>query len=374
MSSMSSLQDWYRVSNPEEIDSPALLLYEDRIDENLRRMVEQAGGVDRLRPHIKTHKIPEILQKHLALGISRFKVATIAEAEMCACAGALDVLLAYPPVGPRAGRLALLARKFPKVRFSVALDDASVAEGLSRVAFQCGVTLGALLDIDCGQHRTGIAPGPEAVELYQLFARLPGLRPEGIHVYDGHIHDSDVALRGQRCEEAFQPVAALREQLELAGLRVPTVVAGGTPTFPFHARRPHIECSPGTCVFWDQGYATHFPDLDYLPAAVLLTRVISKPLSNRLCLDLGHKAVASEMPQPRVHLLNLPDAVFVGHNEEHLMIETDRAGDFPIGSVLYALPTHVCPTVALHSEVAVIRNGHASARWRVVARDRRLTV
>ena len=93
---MSSLQDWYRVSNPEEIDSPALLLYEDRIDENLRRMVEQAGGVDRLRPHIKTHKIPEILQKHLALGISRFKVATIAEAEMCACAGALDVLLAYP--------------------------------------------------------------------------------------------------------------------------------------------------------------------------------------------------------------------------------------------------------------------------------------
>ena len=86
----------------------------------------------------------------------------------------------------------------------------------------------------------------------------------------------------------------------MAGLPVPSVVAGGTPTFPIHARRPDVECSPGTSVFWDWSYSTILPDLDFLPAVLLLTRIVSKPGENRLCLDLGHKAVASENPPPRV--------------------------------------------------------------------------
>src|SRR5207302_169959 len=83
--------------------------------------------------------------------------------------------------------------------------------------------------------------------------------------------------------------------------------AGGTPTFPIHARRADLECSPGTCVFWDASSASKLPDLSFLPAALVLTRVISKPAPDRLCLDLGHKALASEMPHPRVQFLNLPD-------------------------------------------------------------------
>lgn len=365
---------WYQVEGVENIDSPALLLYEERVRSNLDQMIRQAGGVDRLRPHIKTHKLPQIIQWHLDRGITRFKAATIAEAEMCAAVGAPDVLLAYQPVGPRGRRLARLVKAFPKTRFSAVVDDRDVVHSLSQALKAEGVEIEVLLDIDCGQHRTGIACGQAAFELYRLLGSVPGMRPGGLHVYDGHLHDTDPVIRAQRCEEAFAPVAKFRDQLRSAGMVVPRVVAGGTPTFPMHARRPDVECSPGTCVFWDHGYATKLPDLDYLPAAVLLTRVVSKPLPNRLCLDLGHKAVASEMPHPRVSLLNLPNVEFVGHNEEHLVIETPRAGEFPVGSVFYGVPWHVCPTVALHSEAVLIRNHQEVARWKVVGRDRRVGV
>src|SRR5204863_4495440 len=126
-----------------------------------------------------------------------------------------------------------------------------------------------------------------------------------LHAYDGHIHDTNVAQRAAACDAAFAPVESLRQKLERAGLPVPRVVAGGTPTFPMHARRAHVECSPGTCVFWDAGYGKKLPDLEFLPSALVLTRVVSKPTPNCLCLDLGHKAIASEMPQPRLVFLNL---------------------------------------------------------------------
>jgi D-serine deaminase-like pyridoxal phosphate-dependent protein len=116
------------------------------------------------------------------------------------------------------------------------------------------------------------------------------------------------------------------------------------------------------------------PDLNFLPAALVLTRVISKPGGQRLCLDLGHKAIAAENPQPRVRLLGLEDASFVAHSEEHLVIETARAADFALGECLYGIPWHVCPTVALHSEAVVVRNGRAEDRWHVSARERRLSV
>ena len=231
-----------------------------------------------------------------------------------------------------------------------------------------------MVDLDCGRRRTGIAPGPAAFELYRLLASLPGIRPGGLHAYDGHLHETNPVARARRCEEAFAPVSALRDALVGAGLPVPRIVAGGTPTFPSHAKRTDVECSPGTCVFSDHGYATNLPDLEYLPAAVLLMRVVSKPLPQRLCLDLGHKAVASEMPHPRVMLMGLPEAEFVAPNEEHLLVETPRAAEFPVGTVIYGVPWHVCPTVALHSEVVVIRAGQEVARWRVSGRDRRLSL
>ena len=111
-----------------------------------------------------------------------------------------------------------------------------------------------------------------------------------------------------------------------------------------------------------------------MPAAALLTRVISRPAANRLCLDLGHKAVAAENPHPRVVLFGLEDATAVGHSEEHLVLETDRAGDFPVGTAVYGVPWHVCPTVALYNDAVVVRDGRADGRWQVAARARTLSI
>jgi D-threonine aldolase len=199
---------------------------------------------------------------------------------------------------------------------------------------------------------------------------MPGLKPGGLHVYDGHITDPDLAVRTAACHTAYAPVLALRDQLTRAGLPVPRVVAGGTPTFPVFARRADVECSPGTCVFWDAGYASKLPDLDFLPAALVLTRVISKPGPNRLCLDLGHKAIASEMPHPRVRFLNLEDARTVLHSEEHMVVETSRSDQYSVGDCLYGLPWHICPTVALHPHATVVRGGTIAGTWRVAARNR----
>ena len=372
---MSRMQNsWYLVANAAEIPSPALLVYPDRVEENIRRMIQIAGGVERLRPHTKTNKLPEVIRMHLSQGITKFKCATVAEAEMVAACLAPDVLLAYQPVGPNVHRFVQLVRAFPETTFSALADDEDTIRALASAAVAAGVTVNLYLDLDCGMHRSGIAPGPRAVELYKLIASLPGLNAAGLHMYDGHIHDTDLAVRRQKSDEAFALVEELRDDLVRAGLPVAAIVVGGTPTFPFHAKRPDVDCSPGTTVFWDLGYTTNLPDLDFLPAILLLTRVVSRPGANRLCLDLGHKAVASEVPHPRVGLMGLPDVRPLGHSEEHLALETARAHEFPVGSCLYGMPWHVCPTVALHNEAVVIRDGRAQERWRVVARARMITI
>jgi D-threonine aldolase len=368
------MQQWFHISNADDVPSPALLLYNERIDENIEKMIHLAGGTERLRPHMKTHKLAELIQKQLARGITRFKCATVAEAEMVAGCHAPDVLLAYQPVGPNARRLCALIKQFPQTRFSTVVDDEAVTRSLSETAQREKVSVDVLLDLDCGQHRTGVEPGGRAFELYKVISTQPALNPAGLHAYDGHIHDRDVKTRAAVCATAFAPVAALRQQLLAAALPVPRVVAGGTPTFPIHAARADVECSPGTCVLWDWGYSTNFPDLEFVHAATLLTRVVSKPAASRLCLDLGHKAVASEMPHPRVHFPELPDAKPVAHNEEHLVLETDRARAFQVGDVLYGIPWHICPTVALHGEAVRVANGRGEARWEITARARRLAI
>ncbi len=365
---------WFTVTNEAEIPSPALLLFWERIEANIERMISIAGDPARLRPHVKTHKLEPIVKAQLARGITKFKCATIAEAEMTAAAGARDVLVSFPMVGPNVRRFGQLQRHFPEVTFSAIVDSEEAIREISSEASAQGREVKLLLDIDCGMHRTGIRPSPEAVRLYRLIFELPGLVPAGLHAYDGHIHEPDPARRAAQCDADFAGVIALRDELLTQGLAVPTVIAGGSPTFAIHARHSDRELSPGTTVLWDFGYADKFPDLPFEPAAVLLTRIISKPGERRLCLDLGHKAVASENPHPRVRLLEIPDATFVIHSEEHLVIETPNAVDFKIGQCLHGIPRHVCPTVALYSEAWLVRNGEAVECWPVTARARRISI
>lgn len=365
---------WYKISNAAEIDSPSILVYRDRVAENVRRMIAYAGGLERLRPHVKTHKTAEVIRMQLAAGISKFKVATPAEAEMVARCDAPDVMLAHQPVGPKAARFARLVQTFPGTRFSTIADDAGAIRGLSAALSAAGVTAEILLDIDNGMGRSGIAPGARAIDLYRLLGDLPGVRPGGLHVYDGHVRQRDIRERTIACDEAFVPVEQMRDELTRLGFPRPRVVAGGTPTFPIHAKHADRECSPGTCTYWDINYEGKFPDLQFVHAALLLSRVISKPGAGRLCLDLGYKAVSPDNPDPRAVWLELPDAKMVNHSEEHMAVETSHAEHFNVGDALYAVPFHVCPTVALHREVIVVENGRATARWTVTARDRTLTV
>lgn len=366
--------DWWTVENAGDVVSPGLLVYVDRVEENIRQMVTLAGGAERLRPHVKTHKMAEMIRLQQAAGIQKFKCATIAEAEMVAGCGAKHGLLAYQPVGPNVARFVALVKAYPKTTLAAVVDTEFSARAMSAAASAAGVTVELLVDLDCGMGRTGIAPGPAAAELYRKLSSLPGVVPGGLHAYDGHVHQQAFAERQAVGNAAMSPVHALRAQLVAAGLPVPRLIVGGTPSFPVHAPTPEVECSPGTCVFSDASYQTRFPDLPFWPAAVLLTRVISKPGTNRLCLDLGHKAVASEMPHPRVKLLGIPDAAAVVHSEEHLVIETAKAADYTVGDVVYGIPWHICPTVALHASVAVVRGGRWVETWRVAARDRMISI
>jgi D-serine deaminase-like pyridoxal phosphate-dependent protein len=212
------------------------------------------------------------------------------------------------------------------------------------------------------------------VALYKMLAAQSGLRAAGLHAYDGHLHQQDLAERERECEAAFAPVLALRRELEGMSLPVPVLIASGSPTFAIHAKHHDRELSPGTTVLWDFGYGDKHPDLPFLPAALLLTRVVSKPGPNRLTLDLGHKAVAAENPHPRVRLIEIPEATFAMQSEEHLVIETPRANEFAIGQTLHGIPRHICPTVALHAEALVVEGGRVVATWPIAARARRLTV
>jgi D-serine deaminase-like pyridoxal phosphate-dependent protein len=368
----------YTVRDTSRIYSPALLFFKDLIRKNIARAVELAGDPDRLRLHVKTHKTREIVRMELEADIRKHKCATIAEAEMVATCGAPDVLIAYPIVGPNCGRLVQLIRTYPATRFSVTADHPAGIMALSQAMGKAGQQVDVLLDIDVGQHRTGVAPGREAVELYEMIHRSPGLRVDGLHVYDGHNHQESLVERQVAVQTQFAPVFKLRSTLEQKGLPVPRFVAGGTPTFPVHARLdvPGLECSPGTLVLHDHGYGSRYLDIaGFTPAALLLTRVISRPTPTRLTLDLGYKAVSSDPPAgKRCQLLDVPDYEAILQNEEHLVVETHAADRYRPGDEIFAIPTHICPTVALHRQGYVIENGQVIGTWEIAARDRVLSV
>lgn len=366
--------DWMHFTGEESLPSPMLVLHWERIEFNLHRMLACIGDASRLRPHLKTHKLPEITRRQRALGIYKCKVATIAEAQMAAESEMADILLSMQPVGPQAERFARLVRAYPETRFSALCDHPHAAEALAREAALTGVEIELWVDLNVGQNRTGIPPGEEALALATSLNQTRGLRFGGLHAYDGHLHQSDPVARKNACDAAFEPVWKLRDMLNARGLPPTRIVAGGSPTFAFHAQRPAVECSPGTTVLWDAGYGTRFPEMEYQPAAVLLSRVVSIPAPQTVCLDLGYKAVASEMAHPRVLFPELPDATVLAHNEEHLVLRSALAAGFAPGRILHGIPWHVCPTVALQSEVALVRNGSLESVVPVAARARRLTI
>lgn len=363
---------WYEIKNIDTIDSPALVLYKERIQENIRRL-KSMKDVAHLRPHVKTNKIAEVCKMMLDESITKFKCATIAEAEMLALIQAPDVLLAYQPVGPKVTRLLKLVKQYPSTHFSCVIDEFNNAKNISEIFAWENLVLDVYIDLNTGMNRTGIQPSEQALKLFKHCAELPGIDVVGLHVYDGHIRDTDVATRKQRADEAFQSIVDLAAAIKSQSGKELNIVAGGSPTFPVHAQRLNIECSPGTFIFWDWGYKHLTPDEPFDYAALVISRVISVVDTNTICTDLGHKSVAAENPiDKRVHFLNAPDAEPVGQSEEHLVLKVPDASKFKAGDVLYGVPVHICPTVALYEKAFVVENNNALDEWRVIARDKKI--
>ena len=359
---------WFELSNRDAVDSPSLLVDVDRVTANVAKMVAMVDGdADRLRPHVKTHKMPDVIGLQIDAGITRFKAATIAETEMVASAGAADVLLAHQPVGLKQKRLRDLVDKYPDVSLATIVDDADVLNSFADHFDSASRPLRVFIDIDCGMHRTGIALGSKCDALIQAVQQQPGVQFAGLHVYDGHLHEPSLDQRQSAAGDIIVAVRKFAQQYPDI-----EIVGGGSPTFGIWAGQTDWQCSPGTTVFWDVGYGAAYPDLEFQIAAALLTRVVSKPLKGQICLDLGYKAISSEMPLgERVTLPEIPDATLVGHSEEHLVVTTKMADDIRVGESFLAFPKHVCPTVADYPHANLVRWGNATGEvWPVTARDR----
>lgn len=367
------VDNWYHINNIEEIDSPVLVIYPERVRQNIANALQLIGDASRLRPHVKTHKTKEVIKLLLKAGVSKFKCATIAEAELAAQCKATDILLAYQPTGPKIKRFIALIQSFPSTHFSCLIDSVDAALSISDVVLAQGLLVDVFIDVNIGMNRTGVLP-KDAVALYRFCKNLKGLRIVGLHGYDGHINDSDVTVRKQQADEAFDLLENVKKALAADGLTKPIIVVGGSPTFPIHAKRNAVECSPGTFVYWDKSYGNAFPEMPFVPAALVISRVVSILTDKLICLDLGHKSIAAENPlNKRVHFLNAPGVKFISQSEEHLVVEVPDP-TYKIGNVFYGVPFHVCPGCALYEAAHVIEDGKATGQWRMTARDRKISI
>ncbi len=366
--------EWFRVEQENTVTSPSVLLYPERIQENIRRMIAIAGSVERLRPHVKTHKLPQVIQMQVAAGITKFKCSTLSEAVMVAQNGGKDIIVAFPLYGPMVGQLLQIKGHFPHVTFSTIVDNLAQSQQLEAIAGKQEMTLDVFLDLDVGMERTGIKPGEDAHALYRYLNFSSILNVRGLHIYDGQLHIPDLEERTAASEICFDGVNQMIVNLRKAGMAPGEIAAGGSPTFPVHAQHSERTLCPGTVLLWDWRYHSKFRDLDFQHAAVLFTRVVSKPGEGKLCLDLGHKAVGSEMEPPRVHLLGIDDYRLEVHSEEHMVISLENAGQFKVGDVIYGIPIHICPTMALHDFAWIVEQGQVVDQWKIQARTRALSL
>ena len=336
----------YRLSDPEGLETPAMLVFEEMLDHNIRTVCDLAGGGENLMVHVKTHKSAQVARKQLEAGVAGFKCATLKELEMVLQVGAEEAILAYPMAQRRkVERFADLSAAHGEARVCAVVSAREHLALLEETAGDREQPLKVMVDLDAGMHRTGIAPGEEAGELYRRIAEHPHLVPAGLHLYDGHDHFSDPAEREAAAQRHIQEVREFQARLEEAGLPVPCVVGGGSFSFAYYARTEGMRGSPGTNVYWDMGYGRAMPDLPFKWAALILTQVIDRyPEQRTITTDLGYKAICGDLP--------LKDrAGLIGHEEAELALQNEEHGIFrwpgeppPVGTYLLAVPGHACPT------------------------------
>lgn len=336
------MEKW-KMRDTEELITPCLIYDLDIIRGNIRKAINLVGSPERLWPHVKSHKCIEMVKLQIGHHVTKFKAATIAEAEMAAMAGAGQVILAYPLVGPNIKRFVDLIKVYPNTVFYGIGDDVGCLESLSAECVRQQIKLPVLLDINMGMNRTGVE-FDRAEALYRLANRLVGIQMSGLHCYDGHHNDREFVVRNDRVGQADQEIAGMIDRLTKDGICCEIVVAGGTPSFPCHAGNTTWYLSPGTAFLTDAGYYNNLPDLSFKPAAAVLTRVVSHPSRGMLTLDLGYKGIAADPAGVR------GDAQPVLHSEEHWVFTTS----------------------ALYPEILVAEDGEIVETWQVTARNRKI--
>ncbi|MHA8060724.1 D-TA family PLP-dependent enzyme [Aquirufa beregesia] len=357
-----------------EIQSPGLLVFPEKVKQNIAYVLSLVDGdPNRLRPHIKTHKTKEVNDLLLEAGITKFKCATIAEAELLALSQAPSILLSMQPTGPNIVRLANLVQAYPQSQFACLVDDLHAAQAISQIFQDNAHSIDVFIDLNVGMNRTGIIPGQAASLIHQIKS-LPALKISGLHAYDGHIRDVNLEDRKVHVQRDFIEFEALVQSIssEFPDLEL---CVGGTPSFLVHHQNPAYVCSPGTFVFFDAGYSSLYPENSLEQALYIISRIVSKPSKTSICLDLGHKSVAAENSiENRVRFVDYPEFKLMSQSEEHGIVEVPDSESFEIGQEFYMIPYHVCPTVALHANLQVIEDDIFTGIWEVKARNRKINI
>jgi D-serine deaminase-like pyridoxal phosphate-dependent protein len=364
----------YCVADPDALETPAMLLFLDVIDHNIRSVCELVGGGRNLIAHVKTHKSEAIARRQVEGGIHGFKCATLKELEMVLKAGARKAILSYPQVQKiKTERFCDLVSSYPDVWIAAIVSSPFHIDALATVATHREQSLGVMLDLDAGMHRTGIGFGLDATKLYRKIDAHPYLRPSGFHLYDGHDNYTDVIQREAEAQRHIESLQGFQRQTEAAGIPVPCVVAGGSWSFPYYARREGMYGSPGTFIYWDAGNRRSMPDMPFRCAALVLTQVVDRyPAVGTITTDLGYKGVSSDLPlEERAFLLGHDTAELVAQSEEHGVFRF--SGELPsVGEYLLAVPGHICPTTIRYPGSHVIDStGEVIDYYVHTARDRR---
>ncbi|GAC1373705.1 MAG: DSD1 family PLP-dependent enzyme [Ktedonobacteraceae bacterium] len=364
-----------RIGEPlEALDTPSLLVDLDLMESNIALMRERLQNSQvHIRPHLKTAKSPEIARLLLKAGAIGGCVSKVSEAEVMAEAGIEDLLITSEIVGqPKVARLIQLVEHHPHIKAVV--DSFTGALALNHALQAIRKPLDVLIEIDVGQHRCGVQPGEDALELAQQLASLPLLRLRGVQGYEGHLqHVADSAEREKNCRHAMQLLTATVESLRGAGFTIDIVTTGGTGTAQVCASFPTVtEVQPGSFIFMDADYL-HALGPVYAPSLTVLSTVISRPAPGRAIIDAGLKSLSTDsgMAEPR----DIPALRYSPLGDEHGLLTWDD--DYTkhhaapeIGERVELIPSHCDTTINLFDTYYAHRKGTLEAIWPIAARGK----
>lgn len=345
--------------------TPYLRVDVARLEANLLRVAaaSRAAGLD-LRPHAKTHKSPEIARRQLEAGACGLTVATVGEAEVFAEAGVTDLFLALP-IWPDEDRVARLRALADRVRLRLAVDSVAGARRLASCLE--GAPVGVLVEVDSGQHRTGVRP--TTVAEVAGAAAGAGLEVVGAFTFPGHSYSPGTTASAAADESDALAVAA--REMRRVGIDPAVLSGGSTPSLEATLASPGVvtELRPGVYVFgdaqqWELGRTTS----DRI--ALTCRATVISHAGGRVVLDSGSKALGADRAPYSSgfgRLLDDPEARIVLLSEHHAVVETARS--YPLGTVVDVVPNHVCNAVNL-AEVMYADDGSELHPWGVTARGR----